>query len=234
MKKTLLLLFCSIFLSAQNSELFTNDWYISQIVTNGQTVTTPSMANALSPSAFIQNNSNYYFASRYFNTAQTNITFSTSVNNFTKIGGGCTLADYWGVNMTAVQEYDQKNCDFYISYALPGTIYTYQILTNGTSKTLIVTNPSGTQVFYNNSLFLGIKENTLKKTFTIYPNPVDDFLIIENLEKNLKVKIYDMSGKLLFEMLSPDKALKVNTTDFQKGHYILSVENFKPELFIKK
>lgn len=63
---------------------------------------------------------------------------------------------------------------------------------------------------------------------------MNDFLIIENLEKNLKVKIYDMSGKLLFETLSPDKALKVNTTDFQKGHYILSVENFKPELFIKK
>lgn len=234
MKKTLFLLFCSVFSSAQNSELFTNNWYISQIVTNGQTVTTPSMANALSPSTFIQNNSNYYFASKYFNTAQTNITFSSAANSFTKIGGGCTLADYWGVNMTAVQDYDQKNCDFYISYALPGTIYTYQILTNGTSKTLIVTDSSGAQVFYNNSLFLGTKENTLKKTFTIYPNPVNDFLILENLEKNVKIKIYDMSGKLVFETLSPDKALKINTTGFQKGYYVLSVENFKPELFIKK
>ncbi|WBV60787.1 T9SS type A sorting domain-containing protein [Chryseobacterium camelliae] len=234
MKKTLFLLLCSVFLSAQNSELFTNDWYISQIVTNGQTVTTPSMAYAVSPSLFTQNNSNYYFASKYFNTAQINITFSAATSSFTKIGGGCTLADYWGVNTTAVQQYDQKNCDFYISNALPGTTYNYQILANGTSKTLIVTNPnSGTQIFYNNA-FLGTKENTLKKTFTIYPNPVNDFLIVENLERNLKVKIYDMSGKLLFETLSSGKALRVNTTDFQKGQYILSVENFKPELFLKK
>lgn len=239
MKKTLLFLtFLSNFISAQNAELFSNNWYISQIVTNGQTTTAPLFGNNnVSASTFSQNGSEYVFNSKYFNTAAANITFSPTLSSFTKSGGGCTLADYWGANMTAVQGFDQKNCDFYIG--LPwapvpvGTIYNYQIINNGTSKTLIVTNSvTGNQIFYNNFL-LATKENLQQKSFKIYPNPVKDFITIENVERNLNLKIYDTSGKLLYEILTDGKTVRVDVTHFEKGQYILMIENFKTELFIK-
>lgn len=207
---------------------------------NGQTVTTPSMAYPVTPSVFGQNISDYSFASKYFNTAGVNITFSTTASSFTKNGGACTLADYWGVNLAAVQEYDQKNCDFYVGSFLPvgnvpnGTVFNYEIVNNGASKTLIITNSTnGNKIFYNNA-FLATKENIIKKTFKLYPNPSTDLVIIENVEKNLKLKINDLSGKILFETLTSDKNQKIDISSFPTGQYILSIESFRSEIFIKK
>ncbi|MCY0968505.1 T9SS type A sorting domain-containing protein [Chryseobacterium wangxinyae] len=238
MKKSLFILtFLSHLLSAQNAELFSNTWYISQIVTNGQNVTTPAMAYSISASTFSQNGSEYIFNSKYFNTATSNITFSPTLSNFTKNGGGCTLADYWGTNMTAVQGFDQKNCNFYVgnpSLPVPaGTLYNYQIINNGSSKTLIITNPTtGTQIFYNNSI-LGTNEDLLKNNFRMFPNPSKDFLIVEHIERNLNLKIYETSGKLVYETLTSKKSIRIDVSHFQKGQYILMIENLKPEFFIK-
>ncbi|MFY1046178.1 T9SS type A sorting domain-containing protein [Chryseobacterium sp. GP-SGM7] len=240
MKKTLFFLtFVNNFIFAQNADLFNNNWYISQIILNGQTTASPVMSQGLPNSTFIQSTSGYVFNSQYFNIAGVNINFSQAQNSFTKTGGGCTFADYNGPNMQAAQEYDQKNCDFYVGSIPPsgtvpnGTVFNYQIINNGTSKTLIITNvTTGNKVYYNNS-FLGTKENALKKTFKVYPNPSIDFLIVEDLEKNLKVKIYDLSGKLLFETLSSGKIVKIDVSVFQKGQYLLSIENFRSEFFMK-
>lgn len=240
MKTKLFFLLIGSSLFGQNAELFTHDWYISQIITNGQTTVSPTMSQSIPVSYFVQNASGYTLNSRYFNTAGVQISFSQTQNSFTKNDGGCTLADYHGINWQAAQEYDQKNCEFYFGSFTPpgnipnGTIFNYEIVNNGSSKILIVTNPgNGNKVFYNNSI-LGTKESAIKKKARIFPNPTSDFLIVEDVEKNLKVKIFDLSGKMFYETLSSGKALKINTTDLQKGQYILSIENFKPEFFIKK
>lgn len=79
-----------------------------------------------------------------------------------------------------------------MSYTPVGTVFNYQIINNGSSKILAITNATtGNTIYYNNSI-LGTKENALKKTFKIYPNPTTDFLIVENVDKNLKLKIYDL------------------------------------------
>lgn len=38
---------------------------------------------------------------------------------------------------------------------------------------------------------------------------------------------------MIYETLSSGKSLKIHTENFQKGEYILSIENFKSEFFIK-
>ncbi|MFL9832680.1 T9SS type A sorting domain-containing protein [Chryseobacterium terrae] len=240
MKTKLFFLLLGSSLFGQNAELFNNNWYISQITINGQTTTSPTMSQGLPTSVFLQGTSGYVFNSQYFNIAGVNITFSQTQNSFTKTGGGCTFADYYGLNWQAAQEYDQKNCDFYVGSTLPsgsvpnGTVFNYEIVNNGSNKTLIVTNPAnGNKVFYNN-VFLSTKENMIKKAFKLYPNPSTDFVIIENVEKNLKLKINDLSGKILFETLTSDKTLKIDISNFTTGQYIISIENFKPEIFIKK
>lgn len=221
-----LLISCSLF--GQNPELFNTNWYISQIITNNQTTYSPAMQVSIGTSNF-NNNS---FVSAYYNTASSNITFNTVTDSFTRFAGSCTLAVYNGTNAAAAQAYDQKNCYFYFS-ANTTAVFNYQIINNGSSKILIITNAAtGDKIYYNNS-FLGTKENVLKKTFKVYPNPSSDFLVVEDLEKNLKVKIYDLSGKLLFETLSSGKTLKVDISNFKKGQYLLNIENFKSDFFIK-
>ena len=233
MKKILLFTLFSCLSFAQNPELFSNSWYISQIVMNGQTTTTPT-TGPVSPSNFNSiGNNMYVFNSSYYNTASPNITFSSTSDSFTKNSTICTLAVYYGVNEAEVQSFDGKNCSFYMSPG-NGHVFNYEIINNANSKTLIITNPvNGNKIYYNNS-FLSTAENINKKTFVIYPNPTKQMLNVEEIEKNLSVKIYEMTGKLLYETLSDDKNIQIDVSGFQNGQYILVVENFKPHIFIKE
>ncbi|MBD3905094.1 T9SS type A sorting domain-containing protein [Chryseobacterium sp. Ch-15] len=236
MRTKLLFLFISCSLFGQNAELFSNDWYISQIVMNGQTTVTPFMNIALSKSNFITFTSpgnGYIFNSKHFNSCQVEITFPANVSTFTKVSSGCTLAMYGGDNSMAVNSYDQKHTDFYI-YPSLGSVFEYEIVTSSSGKTLIITDAANNNKIYYNNAFLDTKENAIKKAFKLYPNPSTDFLIIENVEKNLKLRINDLSGKILFETLTSDKTQKIDISSFATGQYILNIENFKPEFFIKK
>lgn len=230
-KKLFFLTLLSNLIFGQNADLFNNNWYISQIVINNQSTTSPIMQNSIGSSMFTNNGSNYSFNSSYYNSAGSTITFNTVTDSFTRQGGGCTLLVYNGTNAVAAQAYDQKNCDFYFNTPL-GSIFNYQIINSGNSKTLIITSPTGDKIYYNNS-FLGTKDTIIKKSFKIYPNPVKDFLTVENINRNLNLKIYEMSGKLVYETLTNDKIFRIDVSHFQKGQYILMIENFKPELFIK-
>ncbi len=233
MRIKLLFLFISCTFFGQNADLFNNNWYISKIILSNQTFDTPAMQVSTGTSLFNNNGSNYNFNSSYYNSASSTITFNTVTDSFTRQGGGCTLAVYNGANAAAAQSYDQKNCDFYLN-TTSGAIFNYEIVNNSSSKTLIITKLSnGDKIYYNNS-FLGTKENAIKKAFKLYPNPSTDFVIIDNVEKNLKLKINDLSGKILFETLTSDKTQKIDVSSFATGQYILSIENFKPEIFIKK
>lgn len=156
------------------------------------------------------------------------LTFNTLTDSFTKLGG-CTLAVYNGTNAATAQAFDGSNCNFYFD-STGGSIYNYQIIKNGSSKIIIITNPTtGNQIYYNNYyVYLGTKNNILKKNLKLYPNPAKDFLTIENIERNLKLKIFEISGKLVYETLSSDTSMRVDISHFQKGQYILIIENLKP------
>ncbi|HCA06007.1 T9SS type A sorting domain-containing protein [Chryseobacterium sp.] len=238
MRKALLLLFVNGLLMAQNPELFTSDWYISKIVTNGQTTTTPKMDFPLYLSKFrtfaIGPDTGYYLNSSHVNSCRFEIAFIPNTNSLTKIGSSCTLMGYIGNNQAAVDDYDSKHCNFFI-YPTISTIFNYDIVGNGSGKTLILTNSlNGNQIHYN-SFYLSTKDvKAVNKTFLIYPNPVKDDLYIRNVEKNLPVKIFDMQGKLVYEMISNEKNLKINFSNFPKGQYILNIENYKSSSFTKE
>lgn len=233
MRKTLFLLLTSGLLAAQNPELFNNNWYISQIVIGSQTFTSPMMQVPIGQSTFT-NIGSPSFNSAYYNTATSSIIYSTLTDSFIRNGGGCTLAIYNGTNASAAQAFDQQNCDFFFNNA-SGVAFNYQIINNGSSKTLIITNNNtGNKVYYNN-FFLNTKESdSVKKLVSVYPNPVKELLTIENIEKNLAVKIYDLSGKLILEKKSDNKKIMLETGILQKGQYILVVEKHQPYIFIKE
>lgn len=236
MKKALFLLLTSGLLAAQTSELLSNNWYISKMVTStGQTTNTPFMDNSIPASTFTSaGGTSYVFSSRYYNTAGLAFGIMPGTTNLIKTASSCTLLYYNGGNAVSARNYDQKNCDVYINGAY-ASVYSYQITTNGNLKTLAITDPSGNKVYYNNTSQLGTKESeAAKKVFVAYPNPVKDVLNIENIERNLPVKIYDMSGKLIFETKTDDKKVKIETSNLQNGQYILVIENYNPYKFTKE
>ena len=235
MRKTLLLLLAGSLLSAQNTALFNNSWYISKIVTNGQTITTPVMEIPLNASTFrTVGTSGTEYNSRYFNTCQMDIAFTPNTSSFTKSSSACTLAEYGGSNAVAATDYDQKHQSFF-TYPAAGSTFNYEIISNGSGNTLIVTNPAnGNQIYYNSSYLATKEEKPVKNVFKIYPNPVKEELYVENISKGLPVKIFDMQGKLIYETISNEEKLKIKTAGFPKGQYILTVENYKSSSFTKE
>jgi len=141
---------------------------------------------------------------------------------------------YGGNNVTAVNSYDQKHTDFYI--VPTGTSYQYEIVPNGTGKTLIVTNTlNGNQIYYNNvNAILAAREADAKKSFLAFSNPVKDYLTVDNIENNLSVKVFNMLGQKIYEGKSADKKITIDTQNFATGQYMLFIQGEKAYKFIKE
>ncbi|MDW9379573.1 T9SS type A sorting domain-containing protein [Chryseobacterium sp. JV558] len=236
MKKLLFFLAGSLLTAQQTSELLSNNWYISKMVTSGgQTTNTPLIDNGVPATTFNSaGGTSYVINSKYYNSSMMSFGIMPGTNNLIKTASSCTLLYYNGGNAGPVRAYDQKNCDIY-GLAAYASIYSYQITTNGNLKTLAITDPSGNKIYYNNSAQLSTKEiEAGKKTFKAYPNPVKEALHLENIERRLALKIYDLSGKLVFETTTNDVTLSIDTSGFQKGQYILVLENYKSYPFTKE
>ncbi|WP_295230712.1 T9SS type A sorting domain-containing protein [uncultured Chryseobacterium sp.] len=235
MKKALFLIMMGVLSQAQTPDLISASWYISNITVNGQSTNTPAMDVGVGTSSFSVNGSgnNYIFNSRYFNSAPVSITFIPGTNTFSKNGSGCTLAYYMGNNYVAVNIFDQKNCDMF-GNPPAGTIYSYQVVQNGSGKTLTITDPSGNKISYNSFVLETTDTKTQNQTFRAYPNPVKESLTIEGIQKNLTIKIYDASGKLVSESRSTGERIQLEAGYLPKGQYIITIDTYAPYTFIKE
>jgi surface protein len=77
-------------------------------------------------------------------------------------------------------------------------------------------------------------DDNIKNILKIYPNPVDDKLIIQGLQKKTKVSIYTILGKLvLSEMVSTE----IDVSNLKTGIYLIKVSDIEGQLvrrFMKK
>ncbi len=71
----------------------------------------------------------------------------------------------------------------------------------------------------------GIKELKQTPSFSMFPNPSDEFVSIQmnNTEKGL-VKVVDLLGNLIYSE-SIIASLKINTSDFKNGVYFVTIES---------
>lgn len=90
---------------------------------------------------------------------------------------------------------------------------------------------------------LGIDEEDLKNTITLYPNPPDEFLSVqmpENLiSETSEISLYDVNGRLLkFQKLKVEnRVIRISVENLSNGVYLLRVTNNDQnwsQLFIKK
>ncbi|MDQ0594426.1 hypothetical protein QFZ37_002795 [Chryseobacterium ginsenosidimutans] len=81
------------------------------MIIGGQTIVNPTMDQSLQPSVLIPHQIIIAFYQN-INVSVLTLIFSTIDNSFIKNDSACTLMDYWGANMTAVQGYNQKPATF--------------------------------------------------------------------------------------------------------------------------
>jgi len=105
-----------------------------------------------------------------------------------------------------------------------GTVYgpfSYDFTYSGNLVYLHITNLAGSvATFYANNLS---QEEFLKESISIYPNPAKDVLLVESSAIAIdKLKIYDLSGRLVLENENVEHQISVS--ELQQGTYILEIK----------
>lgn len=75
---------------------------------------------------------------------------------------------------------------------------------------------------------VGITQNYINSEISIFPNPANQYLIINGLDANIqnKINIYNLEGKLVLTGESENKnQIKINTEKLKSGVYILKISN---------
>lgn len=109
------------------------------------------------------------------------------------------------------------------------------IVVDGQSRSLIISGSNNYSAVYGNGL-LSIS-NFNRHSFSISPNPVEDFIHIQkkNEVKISKIRIFNLNGKLiqLKEQIVPDN-ITINVQDLNKGIYFISLENEDGQMLFLK
>lgn len=74
----------------------------------------------------------------------------------------------------------------------------------------------------------GIEENIYSKSVIVYPNPAEDYLIVENTDlKNIEwIAIYDIQGQIIEKQSVRQSTTRLNIGNLKKGKYILKINYF--------
>ena len=59
---------------------------------------------------------------------------------------------------------------------------------------------------------------------TLYPNPATDILNIGSTLSILKIEISNNLGQIVYQKITDDKAIQINTSSFSKGIYLVEIE----------
>lgn len=81
------------------------------------------------------------------------------------------------------------------------------------------------------TMSMPIKDNT---KVAIYPNPAAHFIMINGVDDNTNVEIYDISGKNVKSFMIKSKSEQMDISDLVKGIYLARLNNEQTTLFIKK
>ncbi|MAP55845.1 T9SS type A sorting domain-containing protein [Altibacter sp.] len=115
--------------------------------------------------------------------------------------------------------------DDYFDYFGEGAAYTYEVYNSGTgAKELLLFVAAGFDLWYSNTP-LSIPGNQ-KKTFTLYPNPVTETLIISSEGEIIEsLSVYTVSGKKVIEFTENTNVL--NVSGLSEGLYFLEIITVK-------
>lgn len=81
---------------------------------------------------------------------------------------------------------------------------------------------------------LGIPENQQRHKPNLYPNPAKEFFYLDHLPRESTISITDMSGRKLFSQKYNEEKIKISTSAFMEGLYMVQVKNREEIILTKK
>lgn len=120
----------------------------------------------------------------------------------------------------------------------PNTIYTYRYSTLNTAEidTREVEITLSYRVIYDNFEMVGVN-NDLFNAVKFYPNPFNNTLTIDNLDKESQVTISNVLGQTVMSITVTDSKMEINTSELNKGVYLITVldsnNNSRTERMVK-
>lgn len=98
----------------------------------------------------------------------------------------------------------------------------------------------GSSLWLDNLSFQGtvdyVEENLFSKSIQIFPNPSSYFINLEMEDlkiKDLKIRVFNVDGKVIFENTNNEKIIKIDVSNFAKGIYFMWI-NSDEKTAIKK
>ena len=89
----------------------------------------------------------------------------------------------------------------------------------------------GTSVSFKEAT--GIKDLKADASVSAFPNPVQETLMVNGIQKGAVIDIYSISGVLLQSVTSQENSMNINVASLQQGIYLLRIDS-QIIKFIKK
>ena len=219
--------------NAQNPILFDHTWYFEIGNIDNETLVTPEVPenfpeNSLFQSTiylFIENGNNYFGIYHNYCSVFPVIYAEFSNNDNSFIGTDDTALQGFGcVYGEAGYFSDKINYFFGIYFDEMPNPFSYTIEEVENYYKLTITNNDGNWLIYNSILLSNPTFN--ENTVSLYPNPVQNILNIQNTASNLsKVQIYDLNGRLLQNHALQTNEVSLNVSQLNSGIYLVVLEN---------
>ncbi|MBA2613852.1 MAG: T9SS type A sorting domain-containing protein [Bacteroidetes bacterium] len=164
-------------------------------------------------------NQNLHFRKKQFNNGII-YTATTHTNNTNVSGNGKIAVLHFKVNPGLVfdtlfnfnlMNANQSNANGIISP-----------LTVGATNTVAIGNT------------VGIKENYLENTISIFPNPASDVITIKSSEEIKKIEVLNLTGQIFLTEMVKSNTKQLNLGTFAKGIYLVKIYTVNGEVAIKK
>ena len=235
MKKLLVLMlmgFISLKCLAQSPELLENDWYLHNLIIDGEN-NIPYGTNYDFEIDFFQDGNQHYF---YYGALGLNtvwIDYVTGEQSF-EITQMIGLAKNvcWAGN-EACMLYEVIYEYFYVDQIGAILDYTIESEGGGTLR-LTITTPQGDQAIYRTT-FLDVEDFDLRR-IGIYPNPVSDVLFISSETSEIQsIAVYTPSAQLVLEQIGDVSQMDVSMLN--QGIYFIEItseEGRSVQKFIKR
>ena len=219
---------------AQDPQLFQNTWYLQNVIIDGQDNFPPVNSEVPFVPLNFYLNGNDDFMTHVCNSFSGRIIYdgiqSFSIQEYALTLILCDMEEntiFEGIYLSFF--FNQVTQDPYIDP------FPYIISDDGSEKTLIIEYVNGDQAIYGDHLLS--REDFYKSNFAIHPNPVKNelFLTSKNTTANLKIKIFNLEGKLLsIQNKVFENQISIDVSQLMGGIYFLNIEDENGNTTIKK
>ena len=108
------------------------------------------------------------------------------------------------------------------------------ITTDKAGNIYVATMCGGAGVYNENGILLNTENNfTINKNIEIYPNPASDFITVQTDDFISAIEIWDLQGKLIKNLASAQKHVKIDIRDLINGCYIIRFQTFNDIIVTK-